>query len=126
MRRSVHPRIIFNPNPQPDSGKALVFVAEDLGRCGECRKGFGIMADVRSAGVKGASSRCELAIALVRPLASPSPSRVLRLRRARSTISARGSFPVDTDFFLDLDLVNTDQGKFLVASSPYSVSHPKN
>lgn len=41
-----------HPTPQPDSDKALVFVAEDLGQCGECRKGLGLVADVRLAVVK--------------------------------------------------------------------------
>jgi len=34
-------------------------------------------------------------------------------------------FPGEADFFLDLDPVNSDQGRYLVASSPFSVSHPK-
>jgi hypothetical protein len=29
------------------------------------------------------------------------------------------------DYSFDVDLVNSDEGKYLVASSPYSVSHPK-
>ncbi|HEY6370771.1 MAG TPA: hypothetical protein VIX37_09340 [Candidatus Sulfotelmatobacter sp.] len=34
-------------------------------------------------------------------------------------------FPGEDDYSFDLDLVNSDQGKFLVASSVLAVSHPK-
>jgi hypothetical protein len=34
-------------------------------------------------------------------------------------------FPGEGDYSFDLDLVNSDQGKFLGASSIYSVSHSK-
>jgi hypothetical protein len=29
------------------------------------------------------------------------------------------------NYSFDLDAINSDQGKYLVASSPFSVSHPK-
>jgi len=34
-------------------------------------------------------------------------------------------FPGEAEFSFDLDLVNSDQGKYLVASSAYSAAHPK-
>jgi hypothetical protein len=44
--------------------------------------------------------------------------------RARTMASTSGSRRPDS-VSLDLDLVNDDQGKLLVANSPVSVSHPK-
>ena len=34
-------------------------------------------------------------------------------------------FPGGDDYFFDLDLVNSDEGKYLVATSSFSVSHAK-
>jgi hypothetical protein len=34
-------------------------------------------------------------------------------------------FPGAHDYSFDLDSINSDEGKYLVASSVYSVSHPK-
>ena len=34
-------------------------------------------------------------------------------------------FPGESDYAFDLDQVNSDEGKYLVASSAFSVSHPK-
>jgi len=43
----------------------------------------------------------------------------------RARITEHGGSTGASTFSLDLDLVNSDEGKYLVASSAFSISHPK-
>jgi hypothetical protein len=128
-----------HPVPQPDSGKALVYVVQELGevQCTGCALSkVGVDGNWVGAN-QGASyfsfpvdpgehhlcvnwqSRFEWrsrAVALANFTAEPGKVYYFRTRL----------FSTRTDYLFDLDLVNSDQGKFLVASSAFSVSHLKN
>lgn len=140
---SVTPDTTQHPTPQPDPDKALVFVVEDLGQCKEC-EGGSVGAPLVRVGVDGTwagairgnsyfffdaapgehhlcmnwqsrlSSRADV-FAMANLTAEAGKVYYLRVR----------VFPGEANFSFDLDLVNSDQGKYLVASSPYSVSRPK-
>jgi hypothetical protein len=127
-----------HPVPQPESGRALVYVVQELGEvqckgCALTRVGV----DGNWVGANQGSSyfffrvdpgehhlcvnwqsRLEWrsrAFALANFTAEPGKTYYFRTRL----------FATRTDYVFDLDLVNTDQGKFLVASSAFSVSHVK-
>jgi len=136
-----------HPNPQPDPDKALVFVVEDLGQCADCVSNH-FLTDVTSAVVKvgadgswvGANRGSSYLYFTVAPgehhLCVNWQSRLSERSGAfaMAGLTAEAGkvyyfrarlFPGEADFFLDLDPVNSDQGRYLVASSPFSVSHPK-
>ncbi len=136
------------PAPAPDSAKAQVFVVEDLGQCVDCYGGRSIIADVTAAlvkvGVDGAWIGANQGNSYLFFATAPGEHHLCvnwqsRLsERARSFAMANFTaeagkvyyfrirlFPGQGDFAFDLDPVNSDQGKYLVASSVYSVSHPK-
>jgi hypothetical protein len=127
-----------HPVPQPESGKALVFVAQELGetQCKGCAlTKVGI--DGNWVGANQGSSYFSFAVdpgehhlcvnwqsrlewrsrafALTNFTAEPGQVYYFRTRL----------FATHTDYVFDLDRVNTDQGKLLVASSAFSVSHVK-
>jgi hypothetical protein len=137
-----------HPAPSPDSDKALVFMVEDLGQCVDCYGGRSIIGDVTAALVKvgvdgtwiGANQGNSYLFFTTAPgehhLCVNWQSRIEE--RARSFAMANFTaeagkiyyfrirlFPGQGDFAFDLDPINSDQGKYLVASSVYSVSHPK-
>jgi len=137
-----------HPVPQPDSGKALVVVVENLGQCQECAGGHSFITDVSSAVVRigadsawvGANRGNSYFFFAVPPgehhLCANWQSRLEERSQAFAMANFRAEagkvyyfrvrlFPGEADFSFDLDLVNTDEGKYLVASSPYSVSHVK-
>lgn len=137
-----------HPNPQPDADKALVFVIEDLGQCADCSSGHASITEVTAAVVKvgadglwlGADRGNSYLFFTVAPgehhLCVNWQSRLSARARAFAMANLMADagkiyyfrarlFPGEADFFLDLETVNGDQGKFLVASSPFSVSHPK-
>jgi len=128
-----------HPAAQPEDGKALVYMIQDIGvnRCvGNClsiRVGmdgtwiganehnsyFSFSVDPgehhlcvnRQSHFKIASQM----VALAHFTAEPGKTYYFRARTHGSQIEA----------FLDLDLIDSDQGKLLVASYPLSVFHPK-
>lgn len=137
-----------HPVPQPEPDKALIFVVEDLGQCKDCLHGRNIVSDVDSAVVKigadgswvGADRGNSYLFFSVTPgehhLCMNWQSR-LSLRShafAMAGLTAEAGkayyfrarvFPGENNYSFELDRVDGDEGKFLVAASPYSVSHPK-
>ena len=136
-----------HPSPQPDSAKALVFVVADLGQCVECDSAprFGIT-DVSGAviriGVDGAwigATRGDSYLFfstmpgdhhLCANWQSILPQRARAFSMAGFTAEAgkvyyfrARLFPGHGDYLFDLDPMNSDEGKFLVASSTFCVSH---
>lgn len=137
-----------HPVPQPEPDRALVFVVEDLGQCKDCYHGRYIVSDVNAAVVKigadgswvGADRGNSYLFFSVTPgehhLCMNWQSRLETRSHAfamASLVAEAGKvyyfrarvFPGENDFSFDLDRVDTDEGKFLVAASPYSVSHAK-
>lgn len=139
-----------HPVPQPETAKALVYVIEDLGQCPDCvdyNKRLRLI-DVGQALTKvgmdgawvGANQGSSYFFFAVNPgerhLCVNWQSRLgIRSRAfAMANFTAEEGkvyyfrtrlFPGKDDYSLDLDPVNSDRGKFLVASSAFSVSHPK-
>jgi hypothetical protein len=137
-----------HPTPAPDPDKALVFVVEDLGQCVDCYGGRSIVGDVTAALVKvgmdgswiGANQGSSYLFFAATPgehhLCANWQSRLEERARSFAMVSFTAEagkvyyfrirlFPGQGDFAFDLDPINSDQGKYLVASSAYSVSHPK-
>jgi hypothetical protein len=138
-----------HPTPQPESGKALVYVVEDLGQCSDCGSGTLSLTDVDGAVVKvgidgnwvGATRGNSYLLVFVDPVdhhmcLNWQSSLQERSRAfAMTSLSAVAGesyylrarlFPGHSgDYSFDLELVNGDEGKYLVASSAFSVSHPK-
>ena len=137
-----------HPTPQPDPDKAVVFVIEDLGQCSDCYGGHSIISDVSGAlvkvGVDGSWIGATKGDSYIFLATTPGEHHLCvnwqsRLgERARSFAMAdlnaeAGNvyyfrvklFPGQGDFSFDLDPINSDHGKFLVASSPFSTSHAK-
>jgi hypothetical protein len=140
---------VQHPTPQPEAGKALVYVIEDLGQCSDCGRVSLSLTDVDNAVVKvgmdgswvGASRGNSYL------LISPEPGEHHMCLNWQSSLEERSRAFTMTDFTaeagkiyyfrarlfpghsgdysFDLDPVNTDEGRFLVASSAFSVSHPK-
>ncbi|MFY9906076.1 MAG: hypothetical protein WBX02_13185 [Terriglobales bacterium] len=147
----VKPDTTHHPVPAPDSGKALIYVVEDLGQCPDCGQGTGlgqIATDVSGALTKvgmdgawvGANQGNTYFFLSVEPgdhhLCMNWQSRMSERSRAfaMANLTAEAGktyyfrarvFPGEHDYSFDLDLVNSDQGKFLVASSSYSVWRAK-
>lgn len=135
------------PIPEADSAKALLYVVEDLGQCPDCGRGMGlgqIATDVSGALTKvgmdgswvGANQGSSYFFLSVEPgehhLCMNWQSRMAERSRAyaMANLTAEAGktyyfrarvFPGEHDYSFDLDLVNSDQGKFLVASSSFSV-----
>jgi hypothetical protein len=137
-----------HPTPQPEPGKALVYVVEDLGQCPDCGGVGRIVSDVSGAIIKvgmdgswvganqGSSYFFFPADTGERHLCVNWQSRLEVHSRAFAMANFTTEagkiyyfrarvFPGEHDYSFELDPINSDQGKFLVASSTYSLSHPK-
>lgn len=137
-----------HPTPQPDPDKALVFVVEDLGQCVDCAVNRSLIADVSGAIVKvgadgswmGATRGNSYLFFAVAPgehhlcfnwqsrMSERAPAFAmsnLNAEAGKSYYFRARLFPGEADFSFDLDQVSSDQGRYLVASSPVSVSRPK-
>jgi len=138
-----------HPAPQPESGKALIYVVEDLGQCPDCDGGSkAISTNVDQAltkvGMDGAWMGANQGSSYFFFAATPGEHHLCinwqsRLE-ARSRAFAMASFTTEEgkvyyfrervfpgahDYSFDLDPINGDEGKYLVASSVFSISHPK-
>jgi hypothetical protein len=138
-----------HPTPQPDADKAIVFVVADLGQCSDCGRPTLSLNDVGDAVLKvgmdgvwaGASRGDSYLFASATPgdhhLCLNWQSRLEERSRAfaMTNFTAEAGktyyfrarlFPGHSDdFSLDLDPMSSDAGKYLVASSEFSLSHPK-
>jgi hypothetical protein len=130
------PDVTQHPTPQPDVGKALVYVVQEFGeiQCENCaltRVGL----DGKWVGAnQGNSYLFFSADPGERHLCLNWQSRL----KARSRVVALANFTAEAGkvyyfrgriFFgayFDLDPINSDQGKLLVALSGFSISHPRN
>jgi hypothetical protein len=140
-----------HPTPQPDPDKALVYVIEDLGECLDCYARYtlyDIASDVSGAvtkvGIDGSWIGANKANSYL--FFSTTPGEHHLCANWQSSLEDRAHafalfgftaeagktyyfrlrlFPGYAAFSFDLGMVNNDEGKFLVASSPYSVSHAK-
>jgi len=141
--------ITQHPTPQPEPDKAVVYVVEDLGQCSDCGGASFTPKDVEDAVVKvgmdggwiGAtrgnsylwisaepgehhmclnwqSSLAERSRAFAMINFTAEAGRIYYFR-ARLFPGGNG------DYSFDLDPVSSDQGKYLVASSAFSISRPK-
>jgi hypothetical protein len=141
-----------HPTPQPEPGKALVYVVADLGQCPDCGGSPGwrnIATDVdqalTKAGMDGAWAGANRGSSYFFFAADPGEHHLCinwqsqMEERSRAFAMANFTagagkiyyfrarlFPGGGDYSFDLDLINSDEGKFLVASSAFSISHPKN
>jgi hypothetical protein len=141
-----------HPTSEPKPGKALVYVVEDLGTCPGCitsNSFAGFFNDVDHAVTKvgmdgnwmGANRGSSYTLFSANPgehhLCMNWQSRLQVRSRAFSMANFTAEeggvyyfrervFPGHSgDFVFELDPVNSDEGKYLVAISPFSVSHPK-
>ncbi|MFZ0291430.1 MAG: hypothetical protein WBV26_08655 [Candidatus Sulfotelmatobacter sp.] len=127
-----------HPTPQPDADKALVYVVQEIGQlqctgCALTRVGM----DGSWVGANQGSSYFFFA-------ADPGDHHLCMNWQSRLDYRSRSFamanftaeagkvyyfrariFPGHYDYSFDLDPINGDQGKYLVASSAFSVSHPK-
>ncbi len=127
-----------HPVPQPESGKALVFMVQEFGevQCKGCAL-TKVGVDGNWVGANQGNSYFSFAV-------DPGEHHLWvnwqsRLEwRSRAFALANFTAEADkvyyfrtrlfstrSDYVFDLDLVNSDQGKLLVASSAFSVSHVK-
>jgi len=127
-----------HPTPEPERDKALVYVVQELGelKCGGCaltRLGL----DGNWVGANQGSSYFffwtepgEHHLCLNWQSRLEERSRAIALANLNAEAGkvyyfrAR-LFPGHLDYSFDLDPINSDQGKYLVASSPFTVAHPK-
>ncbi len=139
-----------HPTPEPDPDKALIFVVEDLGQCIDCYSSKSPLSveDVSNAVIKvgadgdwvGADKGNSYLFFTATPgehhLCINWQSRLIERSQAFAMASLTVEagkvyylrarlFPGRANFSFDLDPVNRDEGKFLVAASGYSVSHAK-
>jgi hypothetical protein len=149
---NVKPDPVQHPTAQPESGKALVYVVEDLGECPGCiasstlgRFFSSVDNAVTKVGMDGAWMGANRGSSYIFFAASPGEHHLCmnwqsRLQE-RSRAFAMTSFMAEEgkvyyfrervfpghsgDYVFELDPVNSDEGKYLVAISPFSVSHPK-
>jgi len=138
-----------HPTPQPDSGKALIYVIEDLGQCEGCAptsNAFFTSVDqaLTKVGMDGAWQGANRGSSYIFFVANPGEHHLCvnwqsRLEE-RSHAFAMANFTAEAgkiyyfrervfpghqgDYSFDLDAVNSDEGKYLVAVSAFSVSHP--
>lgn len=148
----VKPDATQHPTAQPDSGKSFVYVVEDLGECPGCIAsnsfaGFFNTVDnaVTKVGMDGAWMGANRGSSYIFFAVSPGEHHLCmnwqsRLQ-SRSRAFAMANFTTEEgkayyfrervfpghsgDYVFELDPVNSDEGKYLVAMSPFSVSHPK-
>jgi hypothetical protein len=141
--------------PQPAApnksqpGKAIVYVIEDLGQCSDCTgRSNAFSTNVANALTKvgldgawvGANQGNSYFFFTVEPgehhLCINWQSRLQVRSRAfaMSNFTADAGtvyyfrerlFPGNADYSFDLDPINTDEGKYLVATSSYSIAHSK-
>lgn len=148
----VKPDATRHPVGRPDSGKALVYVVEDLGECPGCvtsNSFAGFFNDVDNAvtkvGMDGAWMGANRGSSYIFFETNPGEHHLCmnwqsRLQE-RSRAFAMANFAAEEgkvyyfrervfpghsgDYVFELDPVNGDEGKYLVAISAFSVSHPK-
>jgi hypothetical protein len=128
-----------HPTPEPDADKALVYVVQEIGQ--EHCKGCALTKVGLDGAWVGANQGSSYFFFSTDPgehhLCLNWQSRFEGLSRAFAMAdftAAAGKvyyfrariFPGHYDYSFDLDLINSDQGKFLVASSAFSNSHPRN
>jgi hypothetical protein len=135
--------------PQPEPGKALVFVIEDLGQCPDCNNGQGgfltnVSNAVTKVGMDGAWVGANQGNSYFFFAATPGEHHLCINWQSRLQVRSRAFamanftaeegkvyyfrervFPGEHDYSFDLDPVNSDEGKYLVATSGFSVAHPK-
>lgn len=149
----VKPNAIQHPTAQPESGKAVVYVVEDLGQCPGCivSNSFGgffnsVDNAVTKIGMDGTWMGANRGSSYIFFAADPGEHHLCmnwqsRLHE-RSRAYAMANFTAEEgkvyyfrervfpghsgDYVFELDPVNSDEGKYLVALSPASFSHPKN
>ena len=127
-----------HPTPDPDPAKALVYVVQELGelKCEDCAltrlglDGTWVGANQGSSYFFFWTEPGEHHLCL--NWQSWMEARSQAFAFANFTAEAgqvyhfrARIFPVRNNYSFDLDAINSDQGKYLVASSPFSVSHPK-
>ena len=133
-----------SPSPKVEPGKALVFVIEDQQYTGANDTTVRVGLDGAWVGATQGDSYLFFTVepgehhlcADIRP-GILTPGRLVSLFgltaeagsvyyfRARTTGGPSAAVAPDKTISIDLDLLNSDEGKFLVASSPLSVSNPK-
>jgi len=127
-----------HPIPQPDANKALVYVVQEIGemQCTGCA--------LTKVGLDGAWVGANQGSSYFFFTAEPGERHLCVNWQSRfatrshafavANFTAEAGkvyyfrsrvFPTRYDYLFDLDPVNSDQGKFLVASSGFSVSHAK-
>lgn len=137
-----------HPVPRPEPDKALVFVVEDLGECKNCVHGRNIMSYVDSAivriGADGSWVGADRGNSYLFFSLPPGEHHLCMNWQSRLSFRSHAFamagltteagkvyyfrarlFPGEDDYSFELDRVDRDEGKFLVAASPYSVSHAK-
>jgi hypothetical protein len=138
-----------HPTSQPDSAKAIVYVIADLGQCSDCGGPSLDSKNVSDAVIRigmdggwvGATRGNSYLVVSAEPgehhmclnwqssLAERSRAFVMENITAEAGqvyyLRARLFPGGNGDYSFDLDLVNSDEGKYLLASSAFSVSHPK-
>lgn len=138
-----------HPTPQPDPGKALIYVIEDLGQCPDCEVGGHVFSTnvnqaLTKVGMDGAWVGANQGSSYFFFAATPGEHHLCITWQSRLETRSRAFamanfaaeegkvyyfrervFPGEADYSFDLDLINSDEGKYLVASSAFSVSHPK-
>jgi hypothetical protein len=130
-----------HPTPRPEAGKALVYVIEDIDQEFRCDEDCPLTKVGMGGSWVGANQGSSYFFFSVAPgehhLCINWQSRL----EARSRAFSLANFTAeegktyyfqerflllhDTAYSLTLDLVNSDEGKYLVALSAFSVSHPK-
>ncbi len=135
--------------PKPEPSKALVYVIQDLGRCPDCTGAAeGRFTNVDQAltkvGMDGAWIAANQGSSYVFFSVTPGEHHLCANWQSRLEVRSRAFamtnftaeagkiyyfgerlFAGGDDYFFDLDLVNSDEGKYLVATSVLSVSHAK-
>jgi hypothetical protein len=127
-----------HPVPQPDANKALVYVSQELGelRCSGCA--------LTRLGMDGSWVGANQGSSYFFFFADPGEHHLCLNWQSRLEIRSRAFamtgftaeagktyyfrarvFPGRNDYSFDLDPVDSDEGRYLVATSAYSVSHPK-
>lgn len=127
-----------HPTPQPEPDKAVVYVVQEIGteKCSACAltkiglDGTWVGANQGSSYLFFTAHPGEHHLCLNWQSVLPTRSHTF----AFATFTAEAGkvyyfrsriFPGHYDYSFDLDPINSDQGKYLVATSPVSVSHPK-
>jgi hypothetical protein len=127
-----------HPVPQPDPDKALVFIIQDIGevQCTGCA--------LTKVGLDGAWVGANQGSSYLFFTVQPGERHICVNWQSRFELRSRAFglanltaeaghvyyfrsriFMSRYIYYFDLDPINDDQGKFLVASSAFSVSHPK-